>query len=361
MELTTHVDRPRGSDKRLAAEPRVGNAESVTDAVAQVAVAFNGSPQSRDALMLGVLVARSTGSKLVVACVFPPDSLADMTFEPRAARVARDDHRIFVRQDAEAVLVEARAALPDDLAVDYRALECESPRGGLRQLALSESIDLLVLGSSHRGPVAQLLPLGVVRSLLRRPPCALAVAPSGFRYRKHSALRQLVVAHDQSPASERALDVAAAFAVQIAASSTAATSVRVFRVAAKSSPAPSPGEVELAARADIDGRIAKLAGFGGDVDYRNPDATLQIYTSATAARSDPTAGLIDITTSEADCLIIDWPCRRNSRRGRRLHRATLLRRAGCPLLLVPAGIRSPFLASFETARRLGRSERTAAA
>jgi nucleotide-binding universal stress UspA family protein len=331
------------------------------DALARVAVAFNGSPQSRDALMLGALVARSTGSKLVVACVFPPDSLAGMTFEPRAARVARDHHRIFVRQDAEAVLVEARAALPDDLAVDYRTLECESRRGGLRQLVLSESIDLLVLGSSHRGPVAQLLPLGVVRGLLRRPPCALAVAPSGFRYRKRAALRQLVVARDQSPASERALDVAAAFAVQIAANSEAATNLRVFRVAAKSGPARSPAEVELAARADVDERIAKLAGLGGGVHYREPDATFQIYTSATAAPSDPTAGLIDITTSDADCLVIDWPRHQYNRRRRRLHKARLLRRAGCPLLLVPAGIRSPFLASCETARRLGPSERTAAA
>jgi len=361
MELTSHVDRPRGSDNRLAAEPRAGSAEGATDALARVAVAFNGSPQSMDALMFGALVARSTGSKLVVACVFPPDSLAGMTFERRAARVARDDHRIFVREDAEAVLVEARAALPDNLAVDYRTLECESPRGGLRQLALSESIDLLILGSSHRGSVAQLLPLGVVRGLLRRSPCALAVAPGGFRYRKRPALRQLVVARDQSPSSDRALDVAAAFAVQIAANSKAATNLRVFRVAAKGSPAPSPAEVELAARAEVDERIAKLAGPGGDVHYREPDATLHIYTSATAARSDPTAGLIDIATSDADCLVIDWPRHQNSRRGRRLHRARLLRRAGCPLLLVPAGIRSPFLASFETARRLGRSERTAAA
>jgi nucleotide-binding universal stress UspA family protein len=337
MELTTHVDRPHGSEKRLAAECRAGDAEGATDAVARVAVAFNGSPQSRDALTLGALVARSTGSKLVVACVFPPDSLAGMTSEPRAARVAQDDHRIFVRQDAEAVLVEARAALPDNLAVDYRALECESPRGGLRQLALSESIDLLVLGSNHRGPVGQLLPLGVVRGLLRRPPCALAVAPGGFRYRKRPALRQLVVADDQSPASERALDLAAAFAVQISASSKGATSLRVFRAAAKDSPAPSPAEVALAARAGVDERIAKLAGFGGDADDRDADATLQIYTSATAARDDPTADLIDITVGEADCLVLDWPRHQNSRRRRRLQRARLLRRAGCPLLLVPPG------------------------
>jgi nucleotide-binding universal stress UspA family protein len=283
MELITHVDRPRGSAERLAAEARADNSEG-TDAIARVAVAFNGSPQSRDALTLVALVARSTGSRLVVACIFPPESLAGFSFDSRADRVARGDHRIFGREDAERVLVEARAAMPHDLAVDYRALECGSPRRGLRQLALSESIDLLVVGSSHQAPVAQLLPLGVLRGLLRRAPCALAVAPDGFRYRKHPALSQLVVAYDQSPASGQALDAAAAFAVQIASGSKAATNLRVSGVS-----------------------------------------------------NDSTAGLIDITTSEADCLVIDWPRHQNGRRRRRLHRARLLRGAGCPLLLVPAG------------------------
>lgn len=337
MEPTTHLNRPGGSDERLAAAPRAGNPEGATGAVARIAVAFNGSPQSRDALTLGALVAGSTGSQLVVACIFPPESLARITFDPRTDRVAHGDHRIFDPEDAEAVLGEARAALPPDFAADYRTLECESPRSGLRQLALSESIDLLVVGSNHRPPAARLLPLGVLRGLLRRPPCVLAVAPGGFRYRKSPALRQLVVAYNQSPASELSLDVAAAFAVQIAARSKAATSLRVFRAAPNDSSAQSPAEVALAARADIDERIAKLAGFGGDVDNRDPDATLHIYTRATAARDDPTAELIDITTSEADCLVLGWPRHQNSWRHRRLRRARLLRRAGCPLLLVPTG------------------------
>jgi phosphosulfolactate synthase (CoM biosynthesis protein A) len=53
--------------------------------------------------------------------VFPPESLAGLSYEPRATRVAAGDYRIFVREDADAVLAEARAALPDDLAVSLRA------------------------------------------------------------------------------------------------------------------------------------------------------------------------------------------------------------------------------------------------
>jgi nucleotide-binding universal stress UspA family protein len=345
------------TNERTAANLRGRDVEDTTDRAARVLVASNGSPQSRDALLLGAIVARSTGAHLVVACIFPPDSLAGMTFEPRAARVASEDHRIFVRQDADAVLAEARAALPDELAVDYRALECQSLRSGLRQLVVSDAIDLLVLGSSHRGQAEQLLPVGVTRRLLRHPPCALAVAPRDFRYRKDPVLRELVVAHDQSPASERALDVAAAFAIQLSARSRTVTNLRVFQVAARDRPGRSSAEDELAARADIDARVATRVGFARDVDRGSRDAPLQIYTRATVARDNATGDLIDITTSEADCLVLDWP-RRTRRRGRRLlRRARLLRRSGCPLLLVPAGVRSPFLVSLESAEPVRRDGR----
>lgn len=345
------------TNERAAAKLRGRDVEDTTDHAARVLVASNGSPQSRDALLLGAMVARSTGAQLVVACIFPPDSLASMTFEPRAARVASEDHRIFVRQDADAVLAEARAALPDELAVDYRALECQSLRSGLRQLVVSDAIDLFVLGSSHRGQAEQLLPVGVTRSLLRHPPCALAVAPRDFRYRKDPVLRELVVAHDQSSAPERALDVAAAFAIELSTRSRTVTNLRVFEVGARARRGRSSAVDELAARAEIDERVARRAGYARDVDRRIRDAPLQIYTRATVAGDNATVELIDITTSEADCLVLDWP-RRPSGRGRRLlHRARLVRRSGCPLLLVPAGVRSPFLASLEAAELRRRDSR----
>ena len=147
----------------------------------RVIIAFNGSPAGDDALRFGELLGRWTNAQLVVACVFPPESLGGVPFDPRASRIAAGDHRIFVRQDAEAVLAEAAETLPDDLDVTLSAVECESPLGGLRQLALSSPADLLVLGSSHRGPVKQLLQRSMARRALRHLPCALAVAPREFR------------------------------------------------------------------------------------------------------------------------------------------------------------------------------------
>ena len=149
-------------------------------------VAFDGSPAGKDALALGALLAGSAGSELLVVCVFPPESLAGLSFEPRAARIANGDHRIFVRQDAEAVLGEARAALPPDLGVTFRALECESALHGLRQLALSEVADVLVLGSTRRGPLGRLLHRSLARGLLRDPPCAVTVVSRDPRDRRRS-------------------------------------------------------------------------------------------------------------------------------------------------------------------------------
>jgi nucleotide-binding universal stress UspA family protein len=158
----------------------------------RVIIAFNGSPAGDDALRLGELLGRWTNAELVVACVYPPESLGGVPFDPRASRIAAGDHRIFVRQDAEAVLAEAGEALPDDLDVTFSAVECESPLGGLRQLALSGAPDLLVLGSSHRGPVKQLFHRSMSRRALRHLPCALAVAPLDFRNkrRRHERLRR---------------------------------------------------------------------------------------------------------------------------------------------------------------------------
>jgi nucleotide-binding universal stress UspA family protein len=159
-------------------EPTTGGGRTQTGGVI---VAFNGSPAARDALRLGIRLARSSRAELVVACVFPPESLAGLTFDPRATRIAAGDHRIFVRQDADAVLAEARAAVPDDLVVRCRAIECQSIANGLRHLALAEAAKTIVLGAAHRGLAARLLHRGIARSLMRHPPCPVAVAHSNRR------------------------------------------------------------------------------------------------------------------------------------------------------------------------------------
>lgn len=147
-----------------------------SEGAVRVIVAFNGSSAGYAALRLGALLVAPADSELVVACAFPPESLAGLPFEPRATRVSGGDHRVFTRQDAEATLAEARTALGEDFPTSFRALECESAAEGLRQLALREGADVLVIGSTHTSPAAWLLEDSVARRLLRHAPCAIAVA-----------------------------------------------------------------------------------------------------------------------------------------------------------------------------------------
>jgi nucleotide-binding universal stress UspA family protein len=184
------ADRITRSHRPLADEPSAGAPRLGRTARLRVIVAFDGSPAGEDALALGALLAGSACSELVVVCVFPPESLAGISFDPRATRIANDDHRIFVREDAEAVLGEARAALPPNLAVTFRALECESALHGLRQLALSEAVDVLVFGSTRRGPLGRLLHRSLAGGLLRDPPCAVTVVSHDPRNHLRSVPRQ---------------------------------------------------------------------------------------------------------------------------------------------------------------------------
>jgi nucleotide-binding universal stress UspA family protein len=180
------ADRIPRSQRPLVDQPLTETSRHVRAARVHVTVAFDGSPASKGALALAARLAGSAGSELLVVCVFPPESAVRIPFESRETRIGNCDHRIFVRQDAEAVLGEARATLPPDLAVAFRALECESALHGLRQLVLSEGVDVLVLGATRRGPLGRVLHSSLARGLLRDPPCAITVVARDPRHRPRS-------------------------------------------------------------------------------------------------------------------------------------------------------------------------------
>jgi nucleotide-binding universal stress UspA family protein len=181
------ADRIPRSHPPLTDDPSTGGARLGRAARVRVIVAFDGSPAGIGALALAALLAGAAGSELLVVCVFPPESAVRIPFDSRADRIAYGDHRMFVRQDAEAVLAEARAILSPDLAVTFRALECESVLRGLRQLVPSDGVDFLVLGATRRGPLGRLLHRSLAGGLVRDPPCAVTVVS----HDPHNHLRSL--------------------------------------------------------------------------------------------------------------------------------------------------------------------------
>ena len=82
-----------------------------------------------------------------------------------------------------------------------------SPERGLQALALGEHAELIVVGAGHRRNLPRLLLGDDALGTLDRAPCAVAVAPSG--YRQHpDAWTTIGVGDDGSELGDRALEVA---------------------------------------------------------------------------------------------------------------------------------------------------------
>lgn len=165
--------------------------------LAKIIVGYDGSPEARDALALGRLLAELTEGQLILAAVLPVKSEA-IGVEGYEAALKEDSDRLFA------------AVLPElsDLNIQTRVAGDDPPADALHALAQAEGADAIVLGSTHRGPVGRIYPGSVAERLLHGAPCAVAVAPRGFASRTHSEPRVLAVAFDSSPESQTALEVA---------------------------------------------------------------------------------------------------------------------------------------------------------
>ena len=67
------------------------------------------------------------------------------------------------------------------LDVEFRALPASSPAHGLHDLAVNDQADVIVLGSRRLGPWTTAALGGVSENVMRAAPCAVAVAPRGYR------------------------------------------------------------------------------------------------------------------------------------------------------------------------------------
>ncbi len=82
-----------------------------------------------------------------------------------------------------------------------------SPTRELHDLAEGRGAGLIVVGSTHRGPLGRVLPGTVADRLLAGAPCPIAVAPNGYREQDH-AFESIAVAYDGSAESKLALALA---------------------------------------------------------------------------------------------------------------------------------------------------------
>ena len=213
---------------------------------------------------------------------------------------------------------------------ESRVVACNSVHHGLQQVADAESALAIVVGSSHRGPVGRIAPGSVAERLLHGASCPVAVAPRGYSTQAYAGIQRVGVGYTPGPEAGRS--------PQPPPSASPPGRARRSACSASSSPrqvaATLPlgwgfGELEATKRDDLTRRIghaiedvAALVDISGQV--------VDGYADDELAR----------LSQEVDLLIC------GSRGQGRIGNVTLgdastglLRKAECPVLVVPRGAR----------------------
>ena len=138
----------------------------------RIILGHDGTEQSSDALALARLLASGGNRSIVVSHIIP---------RPRPYDAKTREYVQLVHQHDHSVLDPALAELAG-LKAEGRALESRSPARGLHELAEDEGASLIVIGSTHRGPVGRVV-LGSVGEIL------LAGTPVGGRRRAQGICR----------------------------------------------------------------------------------------------------------------------------------------------------------------------------
>lgn len=278
-----------------------------------VLTGYDGSHGGRDALALGALLA-GPSEHLVAATVLPaePRLLPGPAAERfRARHAAENDARLAELDNvAEQVGAEPVGAL------------ARSPAAGLHDLALELEAELLVVGYTSRNPPP--LGGGTGERLLHGSPCAVALAPPGFREREQR-IRVVGVGYDGSPEADIALDDAIAVAERHEAT------MRIFTIVP---PAGLP--VEASAGTSLRDSYEDASR---SAEERAP-AGVRAATSVLSG--DPATVLRDEAEKGVDLLALGsrgfGPLRRTISGS---VAASLTRHLACPLLVCPRGAEQP--------------------
>jgi nucleotide-binding universal stress UspA family protein len=289
-------------------------------ATSTIAVGFDGSPQSHDALALGADLARATRSRLAAVVVFPTDFLVDLNL---------DEFQDVLRREADEKLDDVPAEVLAGAGVDLHTTVSRTDARGLHDAAEELGADMLVVGSSHRGGAGRVLLGSVGTRLLHGAPCAVAVAPSGYASLDSRDLRVILAAFDGSPESREAV----ARAADLAAAANA--TLRIVAVAG----AASVGSAVAIAWATYDTMLADEKAFlERELDSLLAELPPELHADAHVVTGNPAIRILEEAEKGVDLLVA------GSRGYGAVRRvmlgsvsAELLRTAPCAVLVAPRG------------------------
>jgi nucleotide-binding universal stress UspA family protein len=145
---------------------------------------------------------------------------------------------------------------------------------GLHEAAARQRADLLVIGSSHRGPVGRVLLKDDTRAALNGAPCAIAVAPRGYADQEGHELRSIGVGFDGSSESELALAAARTLASRTGDSVHALWVVSLDDVCVRAAvPADWPEQTDALVY-EVQDRLDRIDGINGQAMYGGPKEEL---------------------------------------------------------------------------------------
>ena len=186
----------------------------------RVLVGFDGRAGARDAIELTRVFCSSEGDDALLVNVLPYGGPLPVAYGLLGYQDSAEVRKFFT---------EARAALAG-IAVETRTYTGDSAAHVMTDLAEAADIDLVVVGSPHRGALGRALIGSVAESLLHGASAPIAVAPHGYAAR--NGLEVIAIAYNGSPESKLALKHAEALA------GSANARLRILTVASLAVPTP---------------------------------------------------------------------------------------------------------------------------
>ena len=279
------------------------------------------SDRSRDALALARMLARAAGTQLLVVAVYA-DAGRSAVMPPRAYTAA-------LAEEAERTVAWiARAAA--GVTATTRAVPGTSVARALQLIAEEERALAIVVGPSHRGAVGRVVPGSVGERLLHGAPCPVAVAPRGYRSQAPGRIRRIGAGFVAASEADEALRAALGIARRTGAT-VRALSVVEPQATVTLGYGPGYAELEQRARDDLATSLARTAR----------DATRAAGEVVDGYPDDELARL----SEEVDLLVCG--SRGHGPLGRVMLgsvAAGVMRKAHCPVLVVPRGARDDFSA-----------------
>jgi len=226
-------------------------------------VGYDGSDGGRDALELARVLAGMTDAGALVVTVLPygPLPVSYAVLGPEEGK------------ETEPLFEQAREALAG-IEVETRAYGGGSPAEVMNDLAEAEQVDLIVVGSPHRGAIGRAVIGSVAEGLLHGAPCPVVAAPRGYAGERHDPFRTIAVAFDGTAEAKAALaraeDLARVTNGTIRILTVAEPTVAIPGAVGYTPPLPpDPEEIVREGIATVDRRLAaegrSLSGPAADV------------------------------------------------------------------------------------------------